>query len=158
MENRDQQLDQLLKGVYRLCVNMDDCFGCPFHKNKCMLGELKPKTWFDEETIQAPVESHKPVTFVAEEPKVPAPAPEPEPSLPPVDDDANGTWILSTSMGSVFSKYYSTDVALLEAGEEQYLALIVRMPEEVGNEANYRGKAVPKVELGVIVEATQVMQ
>ena len=105
MENRDQQLDQLLKGVYRLCVNMDDCFGCPFHKNKCMLGEPKPKTWFDEETIQAPVESHKPVTFVAEEPKAPAPAPEPEPALPPVDDDANGTWILSTSMGSVFSKY-----------------------------------------------------
>jgi hypothetical protein len=109
MENRDQQLDQLLKGVYRLCVNMDDCFGCPFHKNKCMFGEPKPKTWFDEDTIQEPAKKHKPVTFVAEEPQAPAPAPapapEPEPPLPPVDDDSNGTWILSTSMGSVFSKY-----------------------------------------------------
>lgn len=103
MENRDQQLDQLLKGVYRLCVNMDDCFGCPFHKNKCMFGEPKPKTWFDEDSIKAPVEARKPVTFVAEEPQ--APAAEPEIELPPVDDNTKGTWILSTSMGSVFSKY-----------------------------------------------------
>lgn len=52
---------------------------------------------------------------------------------------------------------YSTDTARLDAGEASYLALIVRMPEDVGNSANYRGDAVPKVELGVIVNATQVV-
>lgn len=50
---------------------------------------------------------------------------------------------------------YTTDMAALEAGGEDYMALIVRMPEEVGNEANYRGDTVPRVELGLIVRATQ---
>lgn len=50
---------------------------------------------------------------------------------------------------------YSTDTASLEAGGEVYLALIVRMPEEVGNDANYRGEAIPRVELGIIVNASQ---
>lgn len=99
MENNSQQLDQLLKGVYRLCVNMDECYGCPFHKNKCVFGEPKPKTWFDEDSIQVPVTANTPVTFVAEA------EPETKPELPKDDDDSNGTWILSTSMGSVFSKY-----------------------------------------------------
>ena len=101
MENNSQQLDQLLKGVYRLCVNMDECYGCPFHKNKCVFGEPKPKTWFDEDSIQVPVATHTPVTFVAEA------EPDTKPEIPPKDDDddSNGTWILSTSMGSVFSKY-----------------------------------------------------
>ena len=98
MENQGQQLDQLLKGVYRLCVNMDECYGCPFHKNKCVFGEPKPKTWFDEDSIKVPLENHIPVTFVAET------APETAPELhSQSDDDSNGTWILSTSMGSVFS-------------------------------------------------------
>ena len=50
---------------------------------------------------------------------------------------------------------YSTETASLEPGEVVYMALIVRMPEEVGNEANYRGDIVPKVELGIIVKADQ---
>lgn len=50
---------------------------------------------------------------------------------------------------------YTTEVATLEAGETSYMALIVRMPEEVDNVANYRGDAIPKVELGIIAEATQ---
>lgn len=53
---------------------------------------------------------------------------------------------------------YATDAEVMEAGATKYMALIVRMPEEVGNEANYRGSTVPKVELGVIVEATQIVQ
>jgi hypothetical protein len=50
---------------------------------------------------------------------------------------------------------YDTDVAALAPGETSYLALVVRMPEEVGNEANYRKDIQPKVELGIIVKAEQ---
>jgi len=50
---------------------------------------------------------------------------------------------------------YSTDVTSLDAGKVLYMALVVSMPEEVGNEANYRGTEVPKVELGIIFSATQ---
>lgn len=50
---------------------------------------------------------------------------------------------------------YSTDIAELAAKDTVYMALIVRMPEEVGNDANYRGNTIPRVELGIIVSATQ---
>ena len=39
--------------------------------------------------------------------------------------------------------------------EPHYAALIVYMPEEVGNEANYRGTEVPEVKLGITVFAQQ---
>ena len=51
---------------------------------------------------------------------------------------------------------YSTDTAYLAAGDTVYMALIVRMPEDVGNAANYRGDVIPRVELGVIVNAAQI--
>ena len=51
--------------------------------------------------------------------------------------------------------YYATETAALEAGGVVYMALIVRMPEDVNNWANYRGDVVPRVELGLIVTATQ---
>jgi len=58
--------------------------------------------------------------------------------------DALGTW-------SGKSPY------VFEAGEENhYAALIVYMPEEVGNAANYRGFTQPSVELGIRVSAWQV--
>ena len=45
---------------------------------------------------------------------------------------------------------------LFEAGEApHYAALIVYMPEEVGNAANYRGPITPRVELGITVFAQQ---
>lgn len=50
---------------------------------------------------------------------------------------------------------YHTTTDHLKAQEEAYMALIVRMPEEVGNVANFRGDTQPYVELGVIVKATQ---
>lgn len=50
---------------------------------------------------------------------------------------------------------YSTDVAVLAPKDTVYMALVVRMPEAVGNEANYRGETIPKVELGIIVDASQ---
>lgn len=100
MENKDQLTDQLLQGVYRLCVNMDDCFGCPFHKTKCVFGEPMPRTWFDEDTINNTAAAHASVNNTA--------GPKTEPAAPEnryIDDDTEGTWLLSTSMGGVFSKY-----------------------------------------------------
>lgn len=45
---------------------------------------------------------------------------------------------------------------LFEAGEDShYAALVVYMPEDVGNEANYRGFTEPRVELGITVFAQQ---
>ncbi len=51
---------------------------------------------------------------------------------------------------------YDTETAILDPGATKYIALIVRMPEEVGNVANYRGDTVPKVELGITVKADQI--
>ena len=154
-ENREQQVDQLLRGIYRMCVNRDDCKDCPFHITKCTFGEPRPSTWFDEETIvnkfspnylkftdrdivmqpkeepatvakEESASAPEPVSEPAPEPEVlpaptrpgpatwpvsqtdsqPATAPAPQPVLQSVaNDDAEGTWLVSTSMGSVFSKY-----------------------------------------------------
>ena len=38
---------------------------------------------------------------------------------------------------------------------EEYVCLVVYMPEEIGNEANYRGDAIPTIELGINMTATQ---
>lgn len=51
---------------------------------------------------------------------------------------------------------YSTETAVLAPGATKYIALIVRMPEEVSNVANYRGDTVPNVELGITVKADQI--
>ena len=50
---------------------------------------------------------------------------------------------------------YSTESASLNAKGTVCMALIVRMPEDVGNIANYRENVIPRVELGLIVTATQ---
>lgn len=50
---------------------------------------------------------------------------------------------------------YSSQQKSLGADKETYMALIIRMPEEVTNVANYRGETVPEVKLGIIVSATQ---
>lgn len=42
-----------------------------------------------------------------------------------------------------------------KANDEDYVALIVYMPKTVGNEANYRGTAVPTIALGINLVATQ---
>lgn len=51
---------------------------------------------------------------------------------------------------------YATETTELGPGETNYVALVVRMPEEVDNVANYRGETVPKVELGITVKADQI--
>ena len=53
---------------------------------------------------------------------------------------------------------YSTDTAKLDAGCSSYIALVLRMPEEVGNVANYRGNTMPTVELGLTVKAEQIVK
>lgn len=50
---------------------------------------------------------------------------------------------------------YHTAKYSLDAGDDDYIALIVRMPEEVGNVANYRGDTVPMIELSLSVSAEQ---
>ena len=43
----------------------------------------------------------------------------------------------------------------LKPGDIEYVAIIVHMPETVGNTANYRGDARPSVTLGITVLASQ---
>ncbi len=50
---------------------------------------------------------------------------------------------------------YDTTTDTLKANESKYIAIIVRMAEDVGNVANYRGDDVPYVELGITVKADQ---
>ena len=113
-ENKEQQLDQLLRGVYRMCVTRDECKGCPFYITKCTFGEPKPATWFDEETIEikAVPETENTAEEVAEEPQQTQPQPEEQPQTSSEvveqikqNDDSDGTWIVSTTMGGVFTKY-----------------------------------------------------
>ncbi len=58
--------------------------------------------------------------------------------------------VATTPLGN----YASSDE--LADGESAYMALVVRMPEETHNEANYRGDEAPTVELGIIVTADQI--
>lgn len=56
----------------------------------------------------------------------------------------------------VLGTWSDSDRVTVAAGESRYAALVVYMPEEVGNDANYlRGADVPQVELGVTVFAQQ---
>lgn len=50
---------------------------------------------------------------------------------------------------------FMSDVHNLEIGADDYAALIIYMPEEVNNVANYRDDAPPMVELGITVKASQ---
>lgn len=52
--------------------------------------------------------------------------------------------------------YYSTTSTVLDNGKEAFLAIVVRMPEEVTNVANYKPPHQPEVNLNVIVSATQI--
>ena len=70
-------------------------------------------------------------------------------------EDAVRTRELTKAIANEDLGDYTSDVMSLDAGGTAYMALIVRMPEEVGNEANYRGNVIPTVELGIIVNATQ---
>ena len=51
---------------------------------------------------------------------------------------------------------YDSEYAELDAQDTVYMAVIVRMPQNVENIANYRGTVIPRVELGLIVNASQL--
>ena len=53
---------------------------------------------------------------------------------------------------------YATDTKELASKDYAYVTLVLRMPEEVGNVANYRGDVIPNVELGIIVKADQIQE
>ena len=53
---------------------------------------------------------------------------------------------------------YDTETAVLAPDGISYIALVVYMPEEVKNEANYRGDDIPRVDLGITVKADQVQK
>lgn len=56
----------------------------------------------------------------------------------------------------LLNQYSKTDTKTVPAGGERYVALIVFMPDTVGNEANYQtGAKIPTVELGLTVYAQQ---
>ena len=69
-------------------------------------------------------------------------------------DEMVSTREKAVALSTMKLQNYATEVAALEPGEKAYLALIVRMPEDVGNEANYIDGS-PRVELGIIVKADQ---
>ena len=50
---------------------------------------------------------------------------------------------------------YTSKPDNLQAKGEAFAAVIVRMPEEVGNAANYRDNNPPSIELGITVQAMQ---
>lgn len=54
---------------------------------------------------------------------------------------------------------YSSEKGELDAnkGEDSvdYAAIVIHMPEGIGNEANYRGNAIPEIQLGITVKASQ---
>ena len=51
--------------------------------------------------------------------------------------------------------YSQADTVTVAPGQVRYAALVVFMPEEVGNAANYRGDKIPQVDLGITVYAQQ---
>ena len=63
--------------------------------------------------------------------------------------------IATMPLNNYYRDGYTTEPAELGAKSSVYLALIVRMPKDVENVANFRGDVIPRVELGVIVSATQ---
>ena len=107
-DNRDQQLDQLLRGVSGLCASKEDCTDCPFHGSECFFGEPKPATWLGAKPAEIKKETK---TEVKEEVKAevkPAEevaAPKAAAQLPKPSAETQGTWLVSTTQGGVFSKY-----------------------------------------------------
>ena len=51
---------------------------------------------------------------------------------------------------------YSVTGTMAKGAAEKIVALVIYMPETVGNEANYRGDAIPRIDMGITLIATQM--
>ena len=69
-----------------MCVNRDDCNGCPFYITKCTFEEPKPRTWFDEETITITIKAAPEIENVPEKAEAPAPVVPVVPAAPVVEE------------------------------------------------------------------------
>lgn len=78
----------------------------------------------------------------------------PSEAAPAEYDRATAQAAAEASTGTLLG--YSTDVMTLAPGAAQYISLVVYMPESVGNEANYRGDAIPTINFKLTALATQV--
>ena len=67
---------------------------------------------------------------------------------------AHATMDVSELALNSFSQIDSID-AVESKDSARYVAIIVYMPEEIGNEANYRDELPPKIELGISILASQ---
>ena len=74
-----------------------------------------------------------------------------EPSFPSREAARNA---VTTSYS--LTKGFATEGEMQVGAADKYVALVVYMPETVGNEANYRGDAVPTIHLGISLLATQL--
>ena len=66
------------------------------------------------------------------------------------------TRALAKTVAQVKPHHYDPKPAMLQPGKSAYIALVLCMPEEVTNIANYRGDTPPTVELGITVRADQI--
>ena len=64
---------------------------------------------------------------------------------------------LATDLSTRRLGNYDTEDQTLDPNQAMYFVLIVRMPSDVGNIANYRGDIVPYVKLGIAFSATQII-
>ena len=67
------------------------------------------------------------------------------------------TAIAAATNATKLSEFNAATTATLTNGEDTYIALVVYMPTDVGNEANYKtGTTAPQISLGIELIATQV--
>lgn len=69
--------------------------------------------------------------------------------------EAVATRNLAEEVANMPLSNYATDATPIAGGGIVYMALIVRMPKEVDNVANYREDIIPYVALGLVISATQ---
>lgn len=81
----------------------------------------------------------------------------PEAMKSSVADRAAAKTVATEKLNHYVTNDFVTDNTMLEPGKTKYMALVVRMPEECGNRANYRNGNQPEVQLGLIVKAEQII-
>ena len=63
---------------------------------------------------------------------------------------------MAAAYADVQLNYYTPQYAQLDAQQAAYIAVVVHMPWDVDNVANYRDGDIPRVDLGLIVSASQL--